>query len=533
MSGNVGNLTDEQRQQALGTVQQMQEKLASLRARDFTQIDRTPSLAIPEVPREDIGAVNAMQRIEAETTEDFLARQAEERRHQLGLDTAEMDRLKEARKDLTEEHTKITEERKVEPVVRKEMADRIDPLTDLQLQSIEKARAYSHQLAQIQQDRAAALSAVSQMNISTPFLRGEQARVQEAFDRREASLAATLGAETAYTQALSGMQDQARANIGMIVNAFTYDTELELRRIEQFQQLNREEIAELDRDIVDSINETRRYWEDQLNQERTERQSVLKMMINYTQSGIQPEDSLEDAATKLAQWLNIQPDARVEDLILQYPGAGIEEGDTFAEAINKINQLPTQPDAPRVFGGAAEGRFEQYFNPQTGQWEYRQITGGLGYASSKTGTSTETGMSTTLERILAGEGSLDDLTTVQRKEIQDEAFAFGLYSEEPPEEFVNLTINALGPMSYGAVKDEWDNFRGNILQSESFVLTKERIKQAFTTEQLEAKAKESGFVTGWRKSPDVEAYLDDLEQGWELDREFGLTEEEIYKKSFK
>ncbi len=64
-------------------------------------------------------------------------------------------------------------------------------------------------------------------------------------------------------------------------------------------------------------------------------------------------------------------------------------------------------------------------------------------AKSTSTKDTSTNQSNTLQRILDGVGSVDDLTPTEKKKIQDEAYANGLYENNPPKWFVDSIQNEL------------------------------------------------------------------------------------------
>jgi hypothetical protein len=90
-------------------------------------------------------------------------------------------------------------------------------------------------------------------------------------------------------------------------------------------------------------------------------------------------------------------------------------------------------------------------------------------------------------------------------------------------------------MSMDKVSEMWNEYRGNILTMDVPDITEDIFYKYFPVELLEDKAMKEGFVIEKRfgkDKPDVEAYVDSMMQSIEMDREFGLTEEEIYNKYF-
>ena len=302
-------LSDDQKTQLRPEFESLQAAIARLRDRSFSEVvesGTTPSIAPPDVQRDNMDAIRATDSM-VFPAEDQLRELAERRDRQLGLDQKALTTARDERGQLAGEAADIMRGSDLEGLIRGEMGQRIDPLRDKQMMALENVRAYQHQLTQLQNERAGALGAIGQQAISTPFLTAQQNRVAQAYDRREAVLTAQVGTETAYMQALSGMKQEARAQIGMIADAYTYDTEMELRAIETLMNVKQAEIAELDRDVQQAIQEQQRYWENELNHQREEYRTVLNMMVEMPGAGIRPGDTVTEAFTKTVDWLNKQP----------------------------------------------------------------------------------------------------------------------------------------------------------------------------------------------------------------------------------
>ncbi len=381
-----GNITEEQRQQILPQAQEMKSIVANLRERDFSELlntDSIPTLDVPDVGGSEMTSLIAAQGIRL-PAEEQLAKMADNREAQLGVDKESLIAARQERTRLGQEATDVMRDVDMEGFLRGELGRQVDPLTDKQMQSIESTRALQMQLTQIQSERAGALGAIGQMNVSTPFLTGMQNRVAQSYDRREANIMAQIGTESAYLQALSGMKAEARAQVSMLADAYTYDTEMELRAIETLMNVKQAEIAELDRDVQNAMQEQQRYWENQLQWERQQYTTVLDRMIEFPEAGIKPTDSLEDMATKVSSWLGMQPDARVEGLAEQFPFLDIKPTDSYWDAINKIGeyQQSLPPDAPELFGGQDTGYFTWQYDGD-GNWRAVQVIGGKSVGAAK------------------------------------------------------------------------------------------------------------------------------------------------------
>ena len=233
---------------------------------------------------------------------------------------------------------------------------------EMERQALGQAFELQQRAINLVEQRDAAIAMLGQQTISTPFITSQQARIAENYDRRIASTSALAGAQSSYAQALQGNIQQARALIGDVVEAYTYDTQLELERINLFLELNRDEINMLDRDYQNALSESQTYWENQLKEEQDSARQVMEWSINHHDAGIRLGDTKEEAAEKLAKWLQLQPDADVKSLALEYPGV-VTTDMTFDEALDAISKMPHIPD----WELRTVGRDLYQVDPQTGE----------------------------------------------------------------------------------------------------------------------------------------------------------------------
>jgi murein DD-endopeptidase MepM/ murein hydrolase activator NlpD len=336
-----------------------------------------PNLKMPDATSD----ISAAQKVQDQVPSNWLAEQQVRLQKEAEESKAQRDTAMEERKGLTDQLKDFfTGRQGAEDKTRSAMGEfgvnDINAKMSLQIDQIMATQTHLNDLVA---QRDGALGALGQQAIATPFLTGQQARVAQAYDSRINSLSAKMGAETAYLQAQQGQLQNAMAMVGTIVDAYTYDTKMELDKYSMFLDLNAEEIGMLDTEYQNALQGQQRYWEMRYEEERQERETVINLMLEYTQAGISHTDSVQDAVSKASEWLGIQPDADVKELMAQYPGAGIAESDTFTEAINKISKIPVAPEQPKIFGGETGGYYEQYYNPETNKWETRQVKSGIGW----------------------------------------------------------------------------------------------------------------------------------------------------------
>ena len=238
-------------------------------------IEQEPPILKVEEPESPIEP--AQKILDTITPQTRLEQLEEERQSRLDELEKEKEVVKEERTSLIDKLKDYFVSREpTEDIIRKEMdAFGITKQLEQQRQTFQEITQLQQTATTLIEGRDAAITALGQMAVATPFISGQQARVAESYDRRISTVSALIGAKSAYAEAVAGNINQARAFIGDIVNAYTYDTQLELNRISMFLDLNREEISMLDTEYQNALNESQRYWENQLAEERAEgRQSL-------------------------------------------------------------------------------------------------------------------------------------------------------------------------------------------------------------------------------------------------------------------
>jgi hypothetical protein len=346
------------------TLAEITERMTSLRER----VD----LRVPDTPIDTTSAENLVNRSPA----GELERLEKERQQRIEETQKQREELTEERKGLTDRFRDFFDTRKpMEETVREEQ-DRlgVDDLLQEQEQLMTDISDLRTRSIGLIEQRDAAVAALGQQGVATPFITGQQARTSEAYDRRINTMGALIGEKAAYMQALQGNVQQARALVSDIVNAATFDTELELNRITSFIDMNRDELSRLDNEYWNEIQQSQRYWENQLETERQEKSQVMEWAITHTDAGISIDDNMDTAAEKLARYMNIQPDTDVRQLMAQFPGADIKESDSFTEAINKVSKIPVAAEPPEVFGGQTTG-YHTWVQDEQGNWTPQQVVG--------------------------------------------------------------------------------------------------------------------------------------------------------------
>ena len=303
--------------------------------RPADQIISSPQqpLQLGIVDPNDTNAFRSTQAIMDASPESTLAGFESQRQQFLQTQQQEMGTLRSERRTLAEQQAGAMEGFSQEEIIRREReALGMQTMIDEQMAIINEIRGLRSQYIDLEQQKGDALALSDGRVAPIGFIRGEQARIAEQFDRRQAVVSARMGAETAHLQAISGMVQQARGLISDIVNAATFDTELELKRIQIFRDVNAQEIAELDRDIQNQLQESQRYWENRLNMERQEKSQVMELMLQAPGAGITINDTVEQAVQKAQSFIGSQPATSRTLTYWEAKDLGVPFGTTEAEA---------------------------------------------------------------------------------------------------------------------------------------------------------------------------------------------------------
>lgn len=272
----------------------------------------------------DTDAVRSARSVLDATPETQLASMEARRQERAEENRQRREELRERRTQLTEEAAQTIRDRpSQEEVIRREREELGVPQElERQRAVLDEIRGLRQQAIDLEQQRGEALATSEGRKAPIGFIRGEQARVQEQFDRRIATVSKLVGAESAVLQASQGMVQQARSLTQDIVKASTFDTEMELKRIGLFMENNKEQISELDTEIQNDLQRTQQHWENRLAEERQDKQTIANLMIEIPSANISIDDTLEEASGKAAIALGIR---EIEDVALQFAQAGATE----------------------------------------------------------------------------------------------------------------------------------------------------------------------------------------------------------------
>lgn len=486
----------------------------------LTPIESVPKITIPEA--EAPATAPGMSLID-KTPESWILQQQEQMQARIKEQQRQLEDKQQERKGIIEQTKEFfSTVPKMETSVRDLQQEfGVTKTLELQEKSLADAMALRSQAILLSEQRDGAIAALGQQGTLTPFITRQQAVIAENYDRRINTLAAQEATQVAMFQAQQGQIQQARGLVSDIVDAMTYDTNLELTKMQTFLDINKDEISMLDTSIQRDLQETTRQLENQLKEEKAERTAVLELMLQYSTAGISHTDTLEGAVVKAQQWLGIQPDAKVEDLMAKYPTANIKPSDSFAEAITKIAQLPIPIESkpPTTFGSASGGYYAWTQDAQ-GNWVPQQIIAGTGGAGGA-------GVNLTPSGNIPLEGV--EAINWARRLIE-------LNKNEGRSELFQAIKSETKGLSDGEINRLLDDMLVRKIDKEYFRsnLSKESMEKYIREVYPDLMTKTGGFL-GFGKTVtyDIEGLLDRLEAKAQEFRELGYTEAQIEKEMIK
>jgi len=266
-------------------------------------------------------------------------------------------------------------------------------LAELKLQS-EKVAQLKGEIEKLEIQRQNELDVANKRLASMTSIQAEKNAINERYDSQRVKLVGDYNIEAAILAAKSNYLSEANNLVQYAVQAYTASITAEINRFDNLYSLAS--------DWVSSLN------------------AQEKSILDDAKAELERERDLE--TTRLNNVLNLK---------LQYPNAGINPTDTLEEATDKVEKYQkTAPniEPPKVIGSASTGY--QQWNPSTGTWETIPGTGG-GSISNEGNLQP----SITLQRLLSGVGSINDLPPSDKKAVQNEAYTLGLYSNTVPEWF--------------------------------------------------------------------------------------------------
>ena len=330
-----------------------------------------------------------------------------------------------------------------------------EALSDVKLQS-EKVAQMRAAIENLDLQRQNELDIANTRLASMTSIQAEKNAINERYDSQRVKLVGDYNIEAAILAAKSNYLSEANNLVQYAVQAYTADITAEINRFNNLYSLASDWVNSLD--------------------------AQEKSILDDAKAELERERDLE--TERLNNVLNLK---------LQYPNAGINSTDTLEEATDKVEKYQkTAPniEPPKVIGSASTGY--QQWNPSTGTWETIPGTGG-GSISNEGNLQP----SITLQRLLSGVGSINDLPPSDKKVVQNEAYTLGLYSNIVPEWFKilvkgqeetqpkyiqdpNNKYASIPNPNYGKklsdteIKNMWDEYRRPIAEPEDEESTEDK-----------------------------------------------------------
>jgi hypothetical protein len=154
-------------------------------------------------------------------------------------------------------------------------------------------------------------------------------------------MAAGINSKAAIMEAKQGNYNEARSLVDEAVSDYTADMKFQYSQFQEFMDLNQDFLDDLGEDYKNTLNAVDSAMLQKLTQAETEQTNVGNLMLQYPNAGIQIGDTLQEATQKASQWSATQP------------------GET---------------KAPEIIGSADTGYFQ--WNSSTGKWEPTGVGGG-------------------------------------------------------------------------------------------------------------------------------------------------------------
>jgi len=202
----------------------------------------------------------------------------------------------------TEAQTQIYEEMGITA----EQFQQIGPL-------IGQISAYSQQIATLEAQKTAALAANEQRpGRGLDLMTKEGNRIAKQYNSEIATKAAQAGVSVQHLQMLQGAQADANAMTAQIVNAATYDQRQELADIQWSLDAHQDLYNLMSNEEQTSWNRTYTLARDELDRATTEKTNVNNLMLQYAGAGITIDDTLDEATKKASEWQKATPEVSTQ-----------------------------------------------------------------------------------------------------------------------------------------------------------------------------------------------------------------------------
>jgi len=158
------------------------------------------------------------------------------------------------------------------------------------------------QIAELSNQETAEIENARTLGMSEGWMTRKETAVHNKYNRLKAPIATMMNAHAANALLYQGEVDEARKYAYAAANAAVYDQEFEYNTIKDFMDRND--------DFLNSLKETERFYftnalalsKDALDTARSDKNSVMSMMLQYPKAGITAQDTLQEASAKASAW---------------------------------------------------------------------------------------------------------------------------------------------------------------------------------------------------------------------------------------
>jgi hypothetical protein len=255
---------------------------------------------------------------------------------------------------------------------------------------------------------------------------------------QKAGLSMELSAKAMTAEMYRGNLEMAERYMKDYIASATYDIQQQKEEVMWFMDYYSNEYNALDTKLQNSIQQTLGFIQHQEAIQREELTNKMNIVMRAAEAGINLNLSGKEIASM--------------DMV-----------DMVGLYTQKVSQMPVVPEQPKVFGGETGGYTEQFYNPETNQWEYRQVKGGMGWKPESLTVSKPT--QTQLEKwglppLVASQPW--ETTLGQLMETTPSNW-FGAYLEGIEERDANTQGRKARTISPQEQQARWDEYRSEVL----------------------------------------------------------------------
>ena len=171
-----------------------------------------------------------------------------------------------------------------------------------QLSLISEISGLNTQFITINAEEQAELDALDRTSMRQSVFEGTRENIIRKFQRKKANLSAQIGAKAITLQALQGFIGQARQLVNDVVNAVTFDQQLELNKLTTFMDFNEDQIAQFDKTIKSFLDTLVVDAQKELEDRKEEVKSIVNLIVDAAEQGvvlaIDPRTSTLEEATE-------------------------------------------------------------------------------------------------------------------------------------------------------------------------------------------------------------------------------------------